>query len=158
MGYYSIALAFAAAILILSQTVVVVILAYGQISSTRLFGCQRYGDSMHCDLLLNEMEAYETISNSTLIHPLTSNDTLFVDGTLGQALEMRGEYRESIEFTNSPELNPNQFSISFWVKSTNIEPYGHVISHSNKAQTSGWQFDVFSSSTPSGSAVASLRF
>jgi hypothetical protein len=158
MGYYSIALAFAAAILILSQTVVVVILAYGQISSTRLFGCQRYGDSMHCDLLLNEMEAYETIGNSTLIHPLTSNDTLFVDGTLGQALEMRGEYRESIEFTNSPELNPNQFSISFWVKSTNIEPYGHVISHSNKAQTSGWQFDVFSSSTPSGSAVASLRF
>jgi glucose/arabinose dehydrogenase len=157
MDYYSIALAFAAALLILSQTIVV-ILAYGQISSTRLFGCQRYGDSMHCDLLLNEMEAYETVGNSTIIHPLISNDTLFVDGMLGQALEMRGEYRESVEFTNSPELDPNQFSISFWVKSTKIEPYGHVVSHSNRAQTSGWQFDVFSSSTPSGSAVGSLRF
>jgi glucose/arabinose dehydrogenase len=157
MDYYSIALAFAAALLILSQTIVV-ILAYGQNSSTRLFGCQRYGDSMHCDLLLNEMEAYETVGNSTIIHPLISNDTLFVDGKIGQALEMRGEYRESVEFTNSPELDPNQFSISFWVKSTKIEPYGHVVSHSNRAQTSGWQFDVFSSSTPSGSAVGSLRF
>src|SRR6266511_3144307 len=123
MGYYSIALAFAAAILILSQTVVVVILAYGQISSTRLFGCQRYGDSMHCDLLLNEMEAYETIGNSTLINPLTSNDTLFVDGTLVQALAMRGEYRESIEIKTSPELNPRQSTVAFWGKSTNITPY-----------------------------------
>ena len=157
MDYYSIALAFAAALLIISQTIVV-ILAYGQISSTQLFGCQRYGDSMHCDLLLNEMEAYETVGNSTIIHPLISNDTLFVDGKIDQALEMRGEYRESVEFTNSPELDPNQFSISFWVKSTKIEPYGHVVSHSNRAQTSGWQFDVFSSSTPSGSAVGSLRF
>jgi glucose/arabinose dehydrogenase len=158
MGYNSIAFAFTAALLLIVSQVIVVSLALGQNSSTWLFGCQRYGDSMHCDLLLNEMEAYETIGNSTLIHPLTSRDTLFVDGTIGQALEMRGEYRESIEITNSPQLNPNQFSISFWVKSTKIEPYGHVVSHSNKAQTSGWQYDVFSNNTSSGSAVASLRF
>jgi glucose/arabinose dehydrogenase len=157
MSYYPIGLALAAALLILSQTVVIV-LSYGQISSTQVFGCQRYGDSMHCDLLANQMEAYETIGNSTLIHPLTSNDTLFVDGTLGQALEMRGEYRESIEIANSPELNPNQFSISFWIKSTKIEPYGHIVSHSNRAQTSGWQSDIFASSNSSGSAFASLRF
>jgi glucose/arabinose dehydrogenase len=157
MSYYPIGLALAAALLILSQTVVI-FLSYGQISSTQVFGCQRYGDSMHCDLLANQMEAYETIGNSTLIHPLTSNDTLFIDGTLGQALEMRGEYRESIEIANSPELNPNQFSISFWIKSTKIEPYGHIVSHSNRAQTSGWQSDIFASSNSSGSAVASLRF
>ena len=158
MGYNSIAFAFAAALLLIVSQVIVVSLALGQNSSTWLFGCQRYGDSMHCDLLLNQMEAYETIGNSTLIHPLTSTDTLFVDGTIGQALEMRGEYRESIEITNSPQLNPNQFSVSFWVRSTKIEPYGHVVSHSNKAQTSGWQFDVFSNSTSSGSPVASVRF
>src|ERR687888_2650631 len=101
MGYNSIAFAFAAALLLIVSQVIVVSLALGQNSSTWLFGCQRYGDSMHCDLLLNQMEAYETIGNSTLIHPLTSTDTLFVDGTIGQALEMRGEYRESIEITNS---------------------------------------------------------
>jgi glucose/arabinose dehydrogenase len=49
------------------------------------------------------------------------------------------------------------------MQSTKIEPYGHVVSHSNRAQTSGWQFDVFSSSGSnsggqSGSEVATLRF
>lgn len=146
-----------ASILILTQAFVAV-LAYGETSSTRLFGCQRYGDSMHCNPLLNELEAYQASGNSTLIHPLTSNDTLFVDGISGQALEMRGEYRESIEIANSPQLNPNNFSISFWVKSTKIEPYGHIVSHSNRAQTSGWQFDVSSSTAPTGSPVGSLRF
>ena len=157
MSYLYGAWLLSATILILSQTIVGV-LAYGEVSSTRLFGCQRYGDSMHCNPLLNNLEAYQTDGNSTLVHPLTSNDTIFVDGVSSQALEMRGEYRESIEMTNSPQLNPNKFSISFWVKSTKLEPYGHVVSHINKAQTSGWQFDVFSSTTPTGSPVGSLRF
>src|ERR671911_2783347 len=139
------------------------LLAYAQTSSAELFGCQQYGRAMHCDLLLNEMQVNEVRGNSSLINPLTTTNMLFVNGKFGQALEMRGEYRESIEIMNSPELNPNQFSISFWMQSTKIEPYGHVVSHSNRAQTSGWQFDVFSSSGSnsggqSGSEVATLRF
>ncbi len=158
MGYYSIALAFATALVLVSHYIILN-LAYGQMSSSQLFGCQEYGDSVHCDLLLNEMQAYEAIGNSTLIHPLISNDTLFVDGKVGQAVEMRGEYRESIEINNSPELNPMQFSISFWMQSTTIGPYGHIVSHSNRAQTSGWQFDVFrSADRQSGSEAATLRF
>ena len=161
MNRYSSALSLAATVILVLQTTV---LAYGQISSAQLFGCQQYGSSMHCDLLLNEMEASEVRGNSSLINPLTTTDILFVNGKFGQALEMRGEYRESVEIMNSPELNPNQFSISFWMQSTKIEPYGHVVSHSNRAQTSGWQFDVFSSggssstSGQSGSEVATLRF
>ncbi len=125
---------------------------------TQLFGCQRYGDSTHCDLLLNDMKAYQTTGNSTLIHTLTTRDTVFVDGKIGQAVEMRGQYRESIEVMNTPELNPTQFSISFWLKPTVIEPYGHVVSHSNRAQTAGWQFDTFSTSGPGGTPVSVLRF
>ena len=161
MNRYSSALSLAATVILVLQTTV---LAYGQTSSAQLFGCQQYGSAMHCDLLLNEMEANEVRGNSSLINPLTTTDILFVNGKFGQALEMRGEYRESIEIMNSPELNPNQFSISFWMQSTKIEPYGHVVSHSNRAQTSGWQFDVFSSggsssrSGQSGSEVATLRF
>ena len=161
MNRYSSALSLAATVILVLQTTV---LAYGQTSSAQLFGCQQYGSAMHCDLLLNEMEANEVRGNSSLINPLTTTDILFVNGKFGQALEMRGEYRESIEIMNSPELNPNQFSISFWMQSTKIEPYGHVVSHSNRAQTSGWQFDVFSSSGSSsrsgqsGSEVATLRF
>jgi glucose/arabinose dehydrogenase len=134
-------------------------LAYAQISSAELFGCQLYGRAMHCDLLLNEIQVNEVRGNSSLINPLTTTDMLFVNGKFGQALEMRGEYRESIEIMNSPELNPRQFSISFWMQSTTIEPYGHIVSHSNRAQTSGWQFDVFrSGGSQPGSEVATLRF
>ncbi|HEX6282908.1 MAG TPA: PQQ-dependent sugar dehydrogenase [Nitrososphaera sp.] len=157
MNRYSCALSLAATVILVLQTTV---LAYGQISSAQLFGCQQYGTAMHCDLLLNEMEVNEVRGNSSLINPLTTTDILFVNGKFGQALEMRGEYRESIEIMNSPELNPHQFSISFWMQSTRIEPYGHVVSHSNRAQSSGWQFDVFSSSSggQSGAQVATLRF
>jgi glucose/arabinose dehydrogenase len=161
MNRYTSALSLAATVILVLQTSV---LAFGQISSAQLFGCQQYGSTMHCDLLLNEMEANEVRGNSSLINPLTTTDILFVNGKFGQALEMRGEYRESIEIMNSPELNPKHFSISFWMQSTKIEPYGHVVSHSNRAQTSGWQFDVFSSSGSSsrsgqsGSEVATLRF
>jgi glucose/arabinose dehydrogenase len=134
-------------------------LTYAQISSAELFGCQQYGSAMHCDLLLNEIQVNEVVGNSSLINPLTTSEILFVNGKFGQALEMRSEYRESIEIINSPELNPKQFSISFWMQSTTIEPYGHIVSHSNRAQVSGWQFDVTRSGGGQlGSEVVTLRF
>jgi glucose/arabinose dehydrogenase len=156
MNRYFSAFSLAATIMLILQTT---FLAYAQISSAELFGCQQYGRAMHCDLLLNEIQVNEVMGNSSLINPLTTTDMLFVNGKFGQALEMRGEYRESVEIMNSPELNPKQFSISFWMQSTTIEPYGHIVSHSNRAQTSGWQFDVFrSGASQPGSEVATLRF
>src|SRR5918996_5008964 len=157
MNRYFSAFSLAANMMLILQTT---LLAYAQISSAELFGCQQYGRAMHCDLLLNEMQVNEVRGNSSLINPLTTTNMLFVNGKFGQALEMRGEYRESIEIMNSPELNPKQFSISFWMQSTTIEPYGHIVSHSNRAQTSGWQFDVFRSGGGGqpGSEVATLRF
>jgi glucose/arabinose dehydrogenase len=154
--FYS-ALSTSAALLLVVQAT---LLAYGQASSSELFGCQHYGDVMHCDLLLHEMEGIEVEGNSSLINPLSTTEMLFVTGKSGQAYEMRGEFRESIEIMNSPELNPNHFSISFWMMPTAIEPYGHIVSHSNRPQTSGWQFDVFrtTSTGPSGSEVGTLRF
>jgi glucose/arabinose dehydrogenase len=156
MNRYFSAFSLAGTIMLILQTT---FLAYAQISSAELFGCQQYGRAMHCDLLLNEIQVNEVRGNSSLINPLTTTDMLFVNGKFGQALEMRGEYRESVEIMNSPELNPKQFSISFWMQSTTIEPYGHIVSHSNRAQTSGWQFDVFrSGASQPGSEVATLRF
>ena len=134
-------------------------LAYAQKSSDELFGCQQYGRAIHCDLLLNEIQVNEVRANSSLVDPLTTSHLQFVNGKSGQALEMRAEYRESIEIMNSPELNPKQFSISFWMQPTTIEPYGHIVSHSNRNQSSGWQFDVFrSGGGQPGSENATLRF
>jgi glucose/arabinose dehydrogenase len=156
MNHYYSAFSLAATMMLILQSA---LLAFAQISSAELFGCQQYGRAMHCDLILNEMQVNEVRGNSSLINPLTTTDTTFVNGKIGQALQMRAEYRESIEIMNSPELNPKQFSISFWMQSTTIEPYGHIVSHSNRAQTSGWQFDVFrSGGDQPGSEVATLRF
>jgi glucose/arabinose dehydrogenase len=159
MSLYSSALSIATILLIL-LTNAPIQLAYGQASSSQLFGCQYYGNVMHCDLLLNEMAGIEVIGNSSLINPLTTTELLFVNGQSGQAIEMRGEFRESIEIMNSPELNPSQFSVSFWMSPTVVEPYGHIVSHSNRPQTSGWQFDVFRTTAPgpSGLEVGTLRF
>ena len=85
MNFYSGALALAVTMMLILQPS---ILAYGQISSAQFFGCQKYGGTMHCDLHMNKMDAYEATGNSTLVYPLTTTDTLFVDGKLGRALEM----------------------------------------------------------------------
>jgi glucose/arabinose dehydrogenase len=154
-GYFSTLSSVTTIIFMLHAT----LLAYGETTFTQHFGCQHFGKIMHCDLLLNEMEGIEARSNSTLINPLTTTELLFVNGKSGQGLQMRGEFRESIEIMNSPELNPGQFSVSFWMMPTTIEPYGHIVSHSNRPQTSGWQFDIFkTTSSPSGSEIGTLRF
>ena len=145
------------AIMIVSSSTIT--LAYAQETITHLYGCQRYGEQMHCDLLLNEMEGYEVIGNSTLVQPLTTSKTIFVEGRDGRAVDMRAEYRESIEIMNVPEINTDQFSVSFWIKTTRVEPYSHIISHSNRAQDAGWLFDMFrGTDDAAGRPSDALRF
>jgi glucose/arabinose dehydrogenase len=145
------------AIMIVSSSTIT--LVYAQEVITHLYGCQRYGEQMHCDLLLNEMEGYEVMGNSTLVQPLTTSKTIFVEGRDGRAIDMRAEYRESVEIMNVPEINTEQFSVSFWIKTTRVEPYSHIISHSNRAQDAGWLFDMFNGTdATAGRPSAALRF
>jgi len=148
-------MALAATLIVLSPA----IQAFAQApSTTQPFGCQYYGEVMHCDLLPGDLQGYEVNGNSTVVHPVTNGQTLFVDGKDGKALEMRSQYRESIEMMNVPDINSKQFSVSFWVESMEVEPYGHIVSHSNKQQTAGWQFDTFGTSGANGAPVATMRF
>jgi glucose/arabinose dehydrogenase len=145
------------AIMIVSSSTITMV--YAQEVITHLYGCQRYGEQMHCDLLLNEMEGYEVMGNSTLVQPLTTSKTIFVEGRDGRAIDMRAEYRESVEIMNVPEINTEQFSVSFWIKTTRVEPYSHIISHSNRAQDAGWLFDMFNGTdAAAGRPSAALRF
>jgi glucose/arabinose dehydrogenase len=145
------------AIMIVSSSLIT--LAYAQEAIAHLYGCQRYGEQMHCDLLLSEMEGYEVTGNSTLVQPLTTSKTIFVEGRDGRAVDMRAEYRESIEIMNVPEINTGQFSVSFWIKTTKVEPYSHIISHTNRAQDAGWLFDMFSGTdAAAGRPIGALRF
>ena len=129
-------------------------------ASSQIYGCQHYGsDVVHCDLMRSEMQGYQVIGNSTLIHPLSGN-TIFVDGKVGKAAELRAEYRESIEIMNEPALSPDSFTVAFWIKQSKFEPYSHIVSHSNKAQTAGWLFDMFAAAQgdTQGAVTSSLRF
>jgi len=153
-NYEIIATALAVAMIALSP----VVAAFGQASREQLFDCEYYGDTMHCNLLLNDLQGFEASGNSTLVHPITNNETKYVDGKIGKALEMHSEYRESIEMMNVPEINAKQFSVSFWLKNIQTEPYGHIISHSNKHQTAGWLFDSFGSGDANGQPISVMRF
>jgi glucose/arabinose dehydrogenase len=145
------------AIMIVSSSTITPV--YAQEANTDLYGCQRYGEQMHCDLLLNDMEGYEVIGNSTLVQPLTTSKTIFVEGRDGRAIDMRAEYRESVEIMNVPEINTEQFSVSFWIMTTTAEPYSHIISHSNRAQDAGWLFDMFNGTdAAAGRPSGALRF
>ena len=63
---------------------------------------------------------------------------------------------ESIEIPNKRDINPNTFSISFWVKSIqNPEPNGDILSHVDADSTSGWYFNSFKIQN---SSDQSLRF
>src|ERR671924_304699 len=145
------------AIMIVSSSTITPV--YAQEANAHLYGRQRYGEQMHCDLLLNDMEGYEVIGNSTLVQPLTTSKTIFVEGRDGRAIDMRAEYRESVEIMNVPEINTEQFSVSFWIMTTTVEPYSHIISHSNRAQDAGWLFDMFNGTdAAAGRTSGSLRF
>ena len=60
-------------------------------------------------------------------------------------------YLESIKFADD-RVNPEEFSISFWIKWIPEEEntYGHVISHSSAFTKQGWHFDM--SGMPDGSS------
>lgn len=126
---------------------------------SQVYGCQRYGsDVVHCDLMLNQMRGYEVSGNSTVVHPLSSGQSIFVEGRFANATEIRAEYRQSIEIMNTPELNPETFTIAFWLKQPRSEPYSHIVSHTNRAQSAGWLFDTFAGESMQGGPTSSLRF
>ena len=128
-------------------------------SASQVFGCQRYAsDVVHCDLMLNEMQGYEVGGNATVVHPLSSGQSIFVEGRFANATEMRAEFRQSIEIMNTVELNPEAFTVAFWLKQPRSEPYSHIVSHTNRAQNAGWFFDTFAGENAQGSPTSSLRF
>ena len=50
---------------------------------------------------------------------------MFVGGKHGLGLGLVANKREAVEFANTSKLDPNKFSISFWLKDAkHPEPYG----------------------------------
>jgi hypothetical protein len=73
---------------------------------------------------------------------------MFVGGKSRLGLELDAKRMEAVEFPISFRPDPNNFSISLWIKQAkNPQQYGVVVSHTNRIETAGWSLDAHASST-----------
>jgi glucose/arabinose dehydrogenase/plastocyanin len=124
-------------------------------NGTKTYGCTKYENTqtIHCDPLMNRLVSYIMSSNSSSIYT-TSGEPIFVGGKNRLGLEIDAKRMEAVEFANTFKLNPNKFSVSFWVKGMkNPQPYGAAISHANQGGTAGWSLDTYSNGTSSKQLV-----
>jgi glucose/arabinose dehydrogenase len=112
----------------------------------KFFGCTDYGDTIHCDPLINELKSYIVPGLWSKIYTSSAGaNPILVDGKYGKALEMRANRLESVEVNNTKSINPQSFSISFWIKKLPASnPTGTIVSHSNFTNTAGWAFQMSS--------------
>lgn len=123
------------------------------------YGCAEYGPLFNCDPIPNMLESYALTANESQIYSVTRNDSFYSKAQLDSGLEMYDKYREYMEINNTNLYNTDTFSISFWLKGiSDTNPYGHVVSHTNRANTAGWFFDLKTIENNNSSTDQFLRF
>jgi glucose/arabinose dehydrogenase len=130
-------------------------------SSVKFYGCTDYGDTVHCDPLVNKLKSYVVRGFWTRIYTPAGNPNL-VNGHYSKALEMKSNRLESVEFKSTKNINTQEFSISFWIKPLPVsEATGSIVSHSNYSNTAGWYFQLskngdvsFSVTNPNGNITS----
>jgi glucose/arabinose dehydrogenase len=136
-------------------------------SHTQIFGCADFGESFHCDPFLNELITYRMIGNWSIISPVVNDHPQFVNfekkgderistsnqpAQDGKALDLPDKSREFVHIPGIDNYVSGQFSVSFNLKNTTSSSFvGHVVSHINKEQTTGWFFDIRPSESSSTS-------
>jgi len=123
--------------------------AFGEVIQTtdnnkiQYYGCADYIKSFHCDPLHNKFSGYAYEGSSTSIYELVNSKPSFVKGKYGDALELKGPYREAVHIPSISKFIFKDFSVSFWIKSVpQPEPVGHVVSYTNSLVSAGWFFDM----------------
>lgn len=124
------------------------------------YGCADYGPFFHCDPILNMTESYALTAKESQIYSVIRNDSIYLPAKLNDGLVMHDKYREYVEINNTSLYNTDTFSISFWLKGIgDTNPYGHVVSHTNRANTAGWFFDLKTIENNNSSSIDQyLRF
>ncbi len=114
-------------------------------NKTSFYGCEKYGDSVHCDLFKNSFYGNETSHNSKKIVDIT-REPIYVQGKYDKAIEFNDKYGDYVEIPEQNIYNSPQFSISFWIKKTNgstqASEHAQIISHTKFDSKSGWFFDT----------------
>lgn len=114
-------------------------------NKTSVYGCEKYNTFLHCDPFKNEFKGDSTIGNKTKVSDIT-REPIYVDGQNNKAIEFIDSFREYVEIPNNEAYDFHNFSISFWIKRTNIsnlsEPLQYVISHTTNNKKDGWFFNT----------------
>jgi glucose/arabinose dehydrogenase len=128
-------------------------------SERKIYGCDSYGDTVHCDPIPNEWDSYSVDGVETEIYPIIrSNEKADNEEKYSKVLELNEQYREYLEIPYIDHFDLKRFALSFSLKpGLEGSPYGHIISHVNKNQTAGWFIDETNINTEN-SASGSLRF
>jgi glucose/arabinose dehydrogenase len=128
------------------------------VSSQQLYMCDILNRSVTpCLPATNNFSSVILKGQTEKLYAVTKSDKeiQFVEGINNQskALRFSAYYGEFLNITDTSNLNPQQFSISFWAKKDpSFANYGHIVSHVNAGYTAGWLFDI------SNTTSQSIRF
>ena len=118
--------------------------------TSKIYGCTKYEltQSVHCDPLLNKLVSYAIPSTSSLTYTNSGEPTYVVGINNRAAISLDAKRMEAIEILNkSSKLDSGKVSISFWIKNAkkDPQPYGVVVSHTDRRGTAGWSIDAHTS-------------
>ena len=107
------------------------------------YGCVPISGSLHCDKLPNKFSSSIVSGQAREIYQIVPDYFGGVPGKLGNALPLKGYIGEYLSVSNNHILNPDTFSISFWIKQDPVFALdGSVLSHVNLSKTAGWFFEA----------------
>ena len=107
------------------------------------YGCAPISGGLHCDKVPNKFNSFIVSGQAREIYQIGPDYFEGVPGKLGNALPLKGYIGEYLSVPNNRALNPDTFSISFWIKQDpDFGLDGDVISHVNLSKTAGWFFET----------------
>ena len=113
-------------------------------SVTRVtYGCVPISGGLHCDKVPNKFSSSIVSGQAREIYQIGPDYFEGVSGKLGNALPLKGYIGEYLSVPNNHILNPDTFSVSFWIKQDPVFGLdGNVLSHVNLSKTAGWFFEA----------------
>jgi glucose/arabinose dehydrogenase len=113
-------------------------------SVTRVtYGCVPISSGLHCDKVPNRFSSFVVSGQAREIYKVRPDYFEGVSGKLGNALPLKGYIGEYLSVPNNRILNPDTFSVSFWIKQDPVFGLdGNVLSHVNLSKTAGWFFET----------------
>ena len=107
------------------------------------YGCVPISGGIHCDKVPNKFSSFIVSGQARAIYQVGPDYFGGVPGKLGNALPLKGYIGEYLSVPNNRILNPDTFSVSFWIKQDPVFGLdGNVLSHVNLSKTAGWFFEA----------------